>query len=48
VRLGAARSILELVVKLREHDELRARLEALEQQLAEGRDETTRGRKWAS
>ena len=30
VRLGAARSILELAVRLREHDELVSRIEALE------------------
>jgi hypothetical protein len=35
VRLGAARSVLDLVVKLREHDELAERIAALEGRLAE-------------
>jgi hypothetical protein len=37
VRLGAARSVLDAVIKLREHDELAERLKALEGQL-EGQD----------
>ena len=36
VRLGAARSILELAIKLREHDELVSRIEALEASLSKG------------
>jgi hypothetical protein len=36
-RLGAARSILELSVKLRESIELEERLQALEQRLPEGK-----------
>ena len=34
VRLGSARSILELAVRLREHDELAARVAALEARVA--------------
>ena len=36
VRLGAARSVLELGVKLRENGDLEERINALEQQLAAG------------
>ena len=44
VRLGAARSILELGVKLREHEELAARVAALEGQLGAEQGGT---RRWA-
>jgi transposase len=46
VKLSAARSILELVVKLREHDELAERVAALER----GQDDNkaTKGTRWAS
>jgi hypothetical protein len=45
VRLGAARSLLELGVKLRESVELEERLQALEEQLAAA---TGGQRPWAS
>lgn len=44
VRLGAARSILELGLKLREHQELADRVAALEAQLAPGQEGP---RRWA-
>ena len=48
VRLGAARSILELAVKLRETEELERRIGALEERLSDTKTSRKEGRRWAS
>ena len=46
VRLGAARSILEMTMKLREHHDHAERIAALERELGDGRTPATGGKAW--
>jgi hypothetical protein len=48
VRLGASRAVLELGARLREQEELAARVAALEAQLGAGEPPTKGGNRWAN